>query len=265
MIEGTEQSLNGAIAPQGIFSVTSSFSVTSVAAQTGEAKVKPERTMMDAQGQAVPLRYVNRYDRQRDRLVRQIAEDWMRERCRIRDLYEATEARLRLLEDLAAEGRTDRKLGRRGNFQASTFDGLIQASRSARYELRFDDRLRVAQEIIEEIIQEKAEGIDEDLSALIKGVFRPTSDGLLSQARVMGLFRLKIKHPRWQEAMDLIRDSIESRRGKNLLGVRVKHNRDSDWESILLDIAAVAPVALDAAANADTEGAKGGVQHVAKQ
>jgi len=207
--------------------------------------MKPEKTMTDAQGQSVPVRYVNRYDRQRDRLVRQIAEDWARERLRIRALYETTEARLRLLEDLAAEGRTDRKLGRRGNFQATTFDGLIQASRSARYELRFDDRLRVAQEIIDEIIQEKAEGIDEDLAALIKGVFRPTGDGFLSQARVMGLFRLKIKHPRWQEAMDLIRDSIESRRGKNLLAVREKRSRDAEWESILLDIAAVAPVLGD--------------------
>jgi hypothetical protein len=223
--------------------------------------MKPERTMTDAQGQQVPVRYVSRYDRQRDRLVRQIAHDWVRERARIEDLYEDTETRLRLLEDLAAKGRTDRKLGRRGNFQASSFDGLIQASRSARYELRFDDRLRVAQEIIEEIIRQKAEGIDEDLAALVQGVFRPTSDGLLSQARVMGLFRLKIKHPRWQEAMDLIRDSIESRRGKNLLSVRMKVNRDAEWESVPLDIAAAAPVA-----NAvDAELAKGSVPHDDKQ
>lgn len=201
--------------------------------------------MMDAQGQAVPLSYVTKYDRERDRLVRAIAADFLAERARIAAVYARTEARLRRLEDMARDGRADRALGTRGNFQACTFDGLIQASRSARYELRFDERLQVAQEIIEAIVAEKAEGIDPDIAELIKGVFRPTSDGLLSKARVMGLFRLRIKHPRWSEAMDLIRESIESRRGKSLLGLRCKANRDAPWESILLDIAAVAPAAAD--------------------
>jgi hypothetical protein len=202
----------------------------------------PERMMVDAQGQQVPVRYVTRYDRERDRLVRGIATDWRKANAVVQEVYERTEATLRKLEDLAAEGRPERKLGRRGNFQASSFDGLIQAARSARYELRFDERLRTAQEIIEGIIEEKSEGVDADLAELVRGIFRPTSDGLLSQARVMGLFRLRIKHPRWAEAMDLIRASIESRRGKNLLSVRVKANRDAEWESIPLDIAAVAPV-----------------------
>lgn len=199
--------------------------------------MKTPATMTDAQGQQVPRQYVKKYDRERDRLVRQIAADWHLVREVIRGCHARTTARLGKLEDLAMEGRPERKLGHRGNFQASSFDGLIQASRSARYELRFDERLHVAQQIIEAIIMEKAEGVDEDIATLIKGVFRPTSDGLLSQSRVMGLFRLKIKHPRWAEAMDLIRDSIESRRGKNLMAVRVKASRDAEWESILLDIA----------------------------
>ena len=195
------------------------------------------KTMTDAQGQQVPRQYVKQYDRERDRLVRRIAADWEQTREILRGCHARTTAALRKLEDMATEGRPERKLGHRGNFQASSFDGLIQASRSARYELRFDERLHVAQQIIEAIITEKAEGVDEDIATLIKGVFRPTSGGLLSQSRVMGLFRLKIKHPRWAEAMDLIRDSIESRRGKNLMAVRVKASRDAEWESILLDIA----------------------------
>lgn len=195
--------------------------------------------MIDAQGQQVPRRYVKKYDRERDRLVRGIAADWQKARAALQATYARTDAALRKLEDMAAEGRLERKLGRRGNFQACSFDGLVQASRSARYEMRFDERLRVAQTIIEGIIQEKAEGIDEDIATLIKGVFRPTSDGLLSQSRVLGLFKLKIKHPRWAEAMDMIRDSIESRRGKNLMAVRMKATRDAEWESILLDIASI--------------------------
>jgi DNA polymerase-3 subunit gamma/tau len=100
------------------------------------------------------------------------------------------------------------------------------------------EKIKLSNEVVESIA-EKAEGADADLAELVKGIFRPTSDGLLSQARVMGLFRLKIKHPRWAEAMDLIRESIESRRGKNILSVRTKASRDADWYAILLDISSV--------------------------
>lgn len=198
-----------------------------------------KKTMIDAQGQAVPLRYVKPYDKERDQLARRCLARWMKMRDQIARCYAETAADIGQMEAAAAQGRNGVELGTKGNFQFTSFDGLIQVSRSARYELRFDERLKVAQQIIEGIINEKAEGVDEDLAELVKGIFRPTSDGLLSQARVMGLFRLKIKHPRWGEAMDLIRASIESRRGKNLLAVRRKANRDAEWEGVLLDIAAV--------------------------
>lgn len=203
---------------------------------------KPEKMMTDAQGNQVPVKYVKRYDRERDRIARRVLARWIRVRTAIEACYRETEADIETIEALAGEERTDRKMGKKGNFQFCAFDGLIQVARSARYELRFDERLRVAQEIIEGIIREKAAGIDEDLAELVKGVFRPSSDGLLSQARVMGLFRLRIKHPEWARAMALIQESIESRRGKNLLSVRVKTSADAEWEGVLLDIAAVADV-----------------------
>ena len=203
------------------------------------------KTMTDAQGQDVPLAYVKPYDRQRDRIARRCQIRWLKTRTMLERVYKETSADIETIESLAADGRTDRHLGKKGNFQFTSFDGLIQVARSARYELRFDERLRTAQEIIETIITEKAEGADADLAELVKGIFRPTSDGLLSQARVMSLFRLKIKHPRWVEAMDLIRESIESRRGKNIISVRIKPSRDAEWDSIILDIAAATSAVTD--------------------
>lgn len=197
--------------------------------------------MIDAQGREVPTKYVKPYDRARDKAARRCLKRWQRARAALEALYAETDAELVALESAAADGRTDRHLGRRGNFQFQSFDGLIQVSRSARYELRFDERLRQAQEIIEALIRAKAQGVDSMLSELIKGAFQPTSTGLLSQARILGLFQLKITDPRWLEAMDLIRESIESRRGKNLLAVRHKPHRDAEWQSIILDVANAGP------------------------
>ena len=205
------------------------------------------KTMTDAQGQQVPLSYVKPYDRERDRLARRCMARWIKARAVLERVYQETADDIESVEALAADGRVDRRLGTKGNFQFTSFDGLVQVARSARYELRFDERLRTAQEIIDAIISEKAEGADADLAELVKGIFRPTSDGLLSQSRVMSLFRLKIKHPRWAEAMELIRESIESRRGKNILSVRMKPTRDQEWISVILDISAAMSSEADTA------------------
>ncbi len=203
------------------------------------------KLMTDAQGNAVLAKYVKPYDRLRDTAARRCLRRWEKMREALAKCYAETAADVEAIERAAAAGRGMAR-GKKGNFQFQSFDGLVAVSRTARYELRFDERLRVAQEIIEGVIAEKSAGVDADLAELVKGVFRPTSDGLLSQARVMGLFRLQIRHPRWAEAMDLIRSSIESRRGKTLLAVRRKASRDAEWESVLLDIAAVAAEGAEA-------------------
>ena len=198
---------------------------------------KSTKTMTDAQGNEVALKYVKGYDRERDRLARRILKRWQAARATLERIYAETSADLDTMERMAADGRKA-KLGAKGNFQFTSFDGSIQVARKARYELRFDERLRVAQSIIEEIVKEKAEGVDEDLAEMVRGIFRPTSDGLLSQARVMGLFRLRIKHPRWSEAMDMIRESIEARRTNSILSV-AERQAGGAWAGVLLDIAKV--------------------------
>lgn len=192
-------------------------------------------TMTDGQGQAVPLQYVSKYDRERDKLARKVLARWEKLRAAVCKCHAETFRDVETMERLAAEGRPDRRLGVRGNFQFSSFDGLIQISRNARYDLRFDERFRAAKLLIDEIVREKTEVVDADTRELIKGIFQTTADGLLSKSRVLSLFRLRIKHPQWLTAMDLIKASIESVRGRDVLSVRKKVSRQADWESVLLD------------------------------
>ncbi len=197
--------------------------------------------MTDAKGEQVPIAYVKPYDRNRDRAARRILAKWEKARAAVEKVYRETVADIEKIEADAAEGRKGtRALGTRGNFQFQSFDGLIQISRSARYDIRFDERFRVAQGIIFELVDEKAVAIDPDAAEMLREIFRPNSDGVLSKSKVLGLFRWKVRHPRWIEAMDLIRESIESRRGKNLLRVTSKAHRDADWQNVAIDIAAVA-------------------------
>jgi len=192
-------------------------------------------------GEEVPARFVPDYDKRRDAVARRIAARF--EKCRdlLETCYCASMQDIEELERLAAAGKKELG-GAKGNLQFQSFDGLIQICRSARYEIRFDERLQTARDMVYEVIGEKADGIDADLALIVKDVFKPTSSGMLSTSRVLGLFRYKVKHPKWLQAMDLIRDSISTSRGKTLLSCAVKQSRDAEWEPILLDLAKCAGV-----------------------
>lgn len=203
--------------------------------------MKTEKTMTDAQGQTVPLKYVKQYDRERDRLARRCLKRFRDARAALERVYADTLEDIEMLESLA--GKDGKPLGGiKGNLQFCSFDGLIQVYRMARYEIRFDERLQVARDLIYGVIDAKAQGLDEDLAGLIRQIFEPNADGMLSQSRVMGLFRFKVKSPDWARAMDLIRESIGTKRGKTLIGVQVKPGREGEWQAILLDIAKCAGI-----------------------
>ena len=210
---------------------------------------------IDALGQEVPETYVKGYDRLRDKIARRIAKRFADERGRLERCYRETMADIEDLE--RAAGKESKPLGGlKGNLQFCSFDGLIQIYRSARYDLQFDERLQVARDMIYKFIDEKANGVDEDIAVVIRGIFQPTSEGMLSTSRVMGLFRYKIKASAWLQAMDLIRESIATRRGKTLIGVNVKANREAEWTPILLDIAKCAGIPEDAEQGTEGRGQK---------
>lgn len=203
--------------------------------------MKTEKTMTDSQGQTVPLKYVKQYDRERDRLAKRCLKRFQDARTILEEVYTTTLEDIEKLEELA--GKDGKQLGGvKGNLQFCSFDGLIQVYRMARYEIRFDERLQVARDLIYGVIDAKAQGLDEDLAGLIRQIFEPNAEGMLSQSRVMGLFRFKVKSPDWARAMDLIRESIGTKRGKTLIGVQVKPGREGEWQPILLDIAKCAGI-----------------------
>ena len=61
--------------------------------------------------------------------------------------------------------------------------------------------------------------------------------GALSVARVISLMRRDIKNPQWQQARELLSQSMETRRGKSYLRVESRPDRQLDPVPIRLDIA----------------------------
>lgn len=195
--------------------------------------------MVDGNGEQVPAKYVKPYDRARDRIARRIAKRWDDERSRLERVYAETMADIDELAEIS--GREGVRVGgAKGNLQFQSFDRLIQVGMDARYDMEFDERLRTAQALIEQFVADKSAGVDADLRELVLAAFRPTSDGLLPRARILGLLRLKIAGPTWARAMDLIKESINTRRGKTLIRVERRASTDDKFARVLLSASDVA-------------------------
>ena len=83
---------------------------------------KTVTTMRDSNGNDIPLKYVSRYDKAKDRAVRKILARFRKARELLEGVVAETIAELESLMD------TKEKLGAKGNFSARSFDGLIQVS-----------------------------------------------------------------------------------------------------------------------------------------
>ncbi len=201
---------------------------------------KREKTMIDSMGQSVPIRYVSKYDRERDRIVQRIRMRWEKGRTALEKIMSDSLADLDQLAKARGEAGLDPS-GAKGNMQVSSFDGLTTVGLTVRYEIHLDDRVKQARDLMLEYARGLASQLGGDdaqaLLELIDEAFQATRSGSLSIARVLSLMRRDIKAAQWQEAKRLLSESMETRRGKSYLRVEARKDRQHDPEAIRLDIA----------------------------
>ena len=105
-----------------------------------------ESTMTDAMGNQVPVRYVSKYDKARDRGVRRIHARWLKARAYLEQVMADS------LDDLGkiaiVRDSAGIPSGEKGNLQVSSFDGLITVGLNVRYEIHLDERVVKARELM---------------------------------------------------------------------------------------------------------------------
>lgn len=199
-----------------------------------------EKTMKDCRGNEVPVRYVAKADRERDRVVRKLFRSADKLNKALADFRAECMASIESYIGWVAKYEDAKVGGVKGNVTLTSFDGSLKVTRMRQDSIEFDERLQVAQELIREYIAEKAAGLDADLQALIDDAFNG-QNGRLNAARVLGLLKLQIKGAKWQKAMDLIRESIRvaSTREYARFYRRSAGDPASEYKLVSLDIASV--------------------------
>lgn len=195
-----------------------------------------KKQWIDLNGNEVPAQYVPKLDKERERITLKYLAKAKKLSQQLEKLKEE------MLNDCDAVYQQMLKENNvpahsKGGYSISTFNRDAKIEVSVQERIEFDDMITVAHEKIKQFLEEKTQGVDTDLQQIIHQAFE-TRRGQMDAKRVLRLFRLKINHPRWLEAMDLIKQSINRNNSKRYVRVWEKDNQ-GEYRNVELNFSSI--------------------------
>jgi len=191
----------------------------------------------NALGHFVPVAQIKEIDLIRDDLVNKIVQDARDTQAKLKAFKERTLSEIDSFIDLSAAEYQTQFGGAKGNVTLASYDGKYRVQIKNQTYIAFDERLQVAKSLIDELIHEWTKDSRGEIKALIEHAFQTDKEGNINKGRVLSLFRLKIDDPKWLQAMDAIRDSMQASHSKEYLSLYERVGNEDKYVRISLDIA----------------------------
>ncbi|NKF51396.1 DUF3164 family protein [Shewanella sp. WXL01] len=199
----------------------------------------PEGYKRDAKGNLVAMDNIAPLDLIRDEVVIGLIKLAEEQQDELRDFKLSMMTAFNDFVELSAQEYNTKLGGKKGNITLHNFDGTMRIQLAVSEQLRFDERLQVAKQLIDECIHDWSDGANDRIRTLVEHAFQVDSEGKVSTARIMGLRKLDMDDTRWDKAMKAIADSIQVTDSKSYIRFYKRRDLDSAWEPISLDIAAL--------------------------
>ena len=169
----------------------------------------PDGYMRNAQGHLVPLDLVKPVDQERDRLVRELVA--MAKDLNARLVAGKTKifGDVAAFAELSAEQYGVKRGGTKGNITLHTYDGAFKVQIATAENVTFDERLQAAKALVDECINEWAQGSRPEIMVLVQQAFQTDKEGNVNVGRILALRRLEITDERWLNAMKAIGESVQ--------------------------------------------------------
>lgn len=129
--------------------------------------------------------------------------------------------------------------GAKGNKTLMTHDGLMKVQVQVADYIDFGPELQTAKGLIDECLNEWAEGARDELRAIVTRAFNTDKPGQINRSEVFMLLRLDIKDARWQRAMEAIRDAMRVVGSKTYVRCYRRDAQDAPWAAVSIDLAKV--------------------------
>lgn len=209
------------------------------------AKKDKDGNWLDDRGRPVPEQYIPAIDKKRDKLV----EATFKKVVKLAEKIAETKVEIvgsidKYLDEIAKENRVRENW--KGNILLQNFDKSLVIERRIDDHIGFDEKLQMVKTIVDKWLNDRLDGIDENLGKVITQAFNVDKQGRVNTAMLMKLLHLEIEDSEWKKAMRMLKESIIVKSSKQSINFRRKVKKDSGetWEVIVLnfnDVAATAP------------------------
>lgn len=127
--------------------------------------------------------------------------------------------------------------GPKGNMQLVSFDGLYKVQVQVADYIDFGPELQVAKGLVDECLNEWAQGARPEIQAIVQRAFNTDKAGQINRSEIFMLLRMDIKDARWRRAMDAIRDAMRVVGSKTYVRCYQRPRLDAPWAAITIDLA----------------------------
>lgn len=205
----------------------------------GIVQVGARSYMHDAKGGLVPLDLIKPQHKLEDELVRKIMGHAIALSDQVARFKEHTFDDISGFEALLAQEYAATIGGAKGNKTLMTHDGLFQIKVQVADSIVFGPELQTAKVLVDECLNEWAEGARDEIRAIVTKAFNTDKAGQINRSEIFMLLRLEITDQRWQRAMKAIREAIRVVGSKTYVRCYRRPTQDAAWEPVSIDLAKV--------------------------
>lgn len=193
----------------------------------------------NATGALVPEANVKEIDKLRDQTVRTIFEKANELHALLKAFKTSSFSDIANFSQISADQYGAKIGGNKGNLTLISYDGRLKIQRNIAEKISFNEQLQAAKQLIDECLEEWTDGSRNEIKALINRTFNVDKKGEISTARVLALKTIEIEHPKWQQAMQAISDSINIIGSKAYLRFYIRDDATGGYLPLSLDIASI--------------------------
>lgn len=203
----------------------------------GVTIINGKEFMTDAKGGFVPLSMVKPQHKLEDETVRKVIGFAVNLSAEIARFRGHTMTDLGSLDALISQEYNAKIGGAKGNRTYQTIDGLMKVQVQVADQIDFGAELQVAKSIIDECLNEWSIDSRPEIQSIVMRAFNTDKEGKINRSEIFMLMRHQIEDPRWQRAMDAIRDAMRVTGSKEYIRFYTRETVTDGWQAVTIDLA----------------------------
>lgn len=207
------------------------------AKEAGIVEVGSGKFMADGKGNLIGLGQIKPQRLLEDEMVRKVMYFARELSDQVRRFKGHTFADLAAFQSLLEQQYGAKAGGAKGNVTFTTFDDSMRVEVKMADQITFGPELQAAKKLVDECLREWGADSHEMIRSLVNNVFSVEKEGQINRGELFSLLAIEHSDPRWQSAMEAIRDSIRVIGTKAYLRFRVRDDQGS-WSTVTIDLAA---------------------------